>query len=66
MSDTNPQRGELIDGMPAASALTGDLVAADSERRVVEGHHLRPATQQLGDGGQAVVAAKIGSKGGGG
>ena len=30
MSDTNPQRGELIDGMPTASALTGGLVAADS------------------------------------
>ena len=30
MSDSNPQRGELIDGMPTASALTGGLVAADS------------------------------------
>ncbi len=30
MSDTNPQRGELLDGMPTTGALTGDLVAADS------------------------------------
>ena len=30
MSDTNPQRGELLDGMPIAKAANGDLVAADS------------------------------------
>lgn len=30
MSDTNPQRGELLDGMLAADSSSGELVAADS------------------------------------
>ena len=30
MSDSNPQRGELLDGMPTPNAVNGDLVAANS------------------------------------
>lgn len=30
MSDTNPQRGELLDGMLAANTTSGELVVADS------------------------------------
>jgi hypothetical protein len=30
MSDTDPQRGELLDGMPTANAVSGDLVTAES------------------------------------